>query len=455
MADPNVIVVGAGPAGVRTAERLVRAGLRPIIVDEASTAGGQIYRRQPPNFKRTAKELYGFEAARAEALHLAFDALKPAIDHRPETLAWSVFGGRINLASPAGTSSLPFDALILATGATDRIFPVPGWTLPGVASLGGAQIALKAQACVIGRKPVFLGTGPLLYLVACQYAKAGVRTAMVLDTSRLSARFQALSKLASRPAMLAKGVHYSARLVASGIPVLTGVTPLAIEGKERVGGVRFRDARGRKRQVTCDSVGLGFGLRSETQLADLAGCGFVFDPVASQWLPEIDRDGRSSVRHVYLAGDGARIAGAEAAEIAGKLAACALLADFGRHVPPGEFEEHRSALARMGRFSEGLERAFPWPSRLARDYPDEALVCRCEAVTAGELRRSVEALGAIELNRAKAFSRVGMGRCQGRYCGLAGAEIMAAALDVRLAQVGRLRGQAPVKPLPVAVKRVG
>ena len=79
-------------------------------------------------------------------------------------------------------------------------------------------------------------------------------------------------------------------------------------------------------------------------------------------------------------------------------------------------------------------------------------MCRCEAITAGELRRSAKDLGAPEVNRAKAFSRVGMGRCQGRYCGLAGAEIMAAALGVPLDAVGRLRGQAPVKPLPLATE---
>jgi NADPH-dependent 2,4-dienoyl-CoA reductase/sulfur reductase-like enzyme len=452
VADPCVIIIGAGPAGTRAAERLVRAGLNPIVIDEGSASGGQIYRRQPANFRRPAKALYGFEAAKAQSLHAAFDGLKDAIDYRPNTLAWSIFDGKLNLASPIGHESIAYDALILATGATDRIFPVPGWTLPGVTSLGGAQIALKAQACAIGARPVFLGTGPLLYLVAYQYAKAGARPAMVLDTSTYSARLKALSKLAARPAMLAKGVYYTGWLKARGVPVLNGITPIKIEGSERVAGLGFRDESGVERDVACDAVGLGFGLRSETQLADLAGCRFAFDPLARQWLPETDPDGRSSVRGVYIAGDGARIAGADAAEAAGRLAACALLADCGRDVPKAEAEGYRQALAPMAQFREGLERAFPWPHHLASSFPDYALVCRCEAITAGELRRSARDLGAPEVNRAKAFSRVGMGRCQGRYCGLAGAEIMAAALGVPLEAVGRLRGQAPVKPLPLTTE---
>jgi bacterioferritin-associated ferredoxin len=111
----------------------------------------------------------------------------------------------------------------------------------------------------------------------------------------------------------------------------------------------------------------------------------------------------------------------------------------------------RAELQRFTRFAAGLRTAFPWPAELAATVPDDTLICRCEAITAGELRRVVREAGAREANRAKAFSRVGMGRCQGRYCGHAGAEIIAAAACVPLSAVGRLRGQAPVKPLPMAL----
>ncbi len=449
MAEPAVIVVGAGPAGVRAAERLAAAGLRPVVVDEGRMGGGQIYRRQPPQFRRRAAELYGFEARKAGALHRDFAALVPRIDYRSESLAWNVYDGAVHVLTGERSEALRFDALILAAGATDRIMPLPGWTLPGVYSLGGAQIALKAQACAVGARPVFLGTGPLLYLVAYQYAKAGVRPAAVLDTSRFAPRIGALPALAARPAMLAKGLYYSAWLAAHRVPVLTGVTPLAVEGSTRAELMAFRDRHGRERRIECDAVGIGYGLRSETQLADIARCDFAFDPVARQWLLQTDADGRTSVAGVYVAGDGARVLGADAAELAGRLAACAALADLGRAVPPAEIQGLRHALRGMARFRLGLEQAFPWPARLAADLPDSIPVCRCEAITAGELRRSAGELGAAELNRAKAFSRVGMGRCQGRYCGLAAAEVLAAALKVPVEQIGRLRGQAPVKPLPV------
>ncbi len=453
MAQQQVIVVGAGPAGIRAAQRLAQDGLRPMLVDEGGLSGGQIYRRQPANFRRKSADLYGFEAAKADALHRDFETLRSAIDYRPETLAWNVYEGALHLVHDGRSEAVPFDALILATGATDRIMPLPGWTLPGVFSLGGAQIALKAQACAIGGRVVFLGTGPLLYLVAYQYAKAGVAVEAVLDTSPYRRRLAALPDLAQRPSMLAKGIYYSLSLARRGVTVLTGVTPLAIEGEGRVSGVRIRDARGRERRFAADAVGLGYGLRSETQLADLARCVFAFDAIGRQFLPETDPDGRTSTRGVYLAGDGARVLGADAAEFGGRLAACAALADLGHEVPATEVASLRRARRKMARFRQGLEHAFVWPAHLAAALPDEMLVCRCEAISAGELRRAATELGAPEVNRAKAFSRLGMGRCQGRYCGLAGAEILAAALGVAVEEVGRLRGQAPVKPLSIATEK--
>ena len=156
---------------------------------------------------------------------------------------------------------------------------------------------------------------------------------------------------------------------------------------------------------------------------------------------------------VYLAGDGARVLGADGAEIAGRLAAYAALQDLGRPVPAGELEGLRRSYAVLDRFRRGLAEAFPWPAGQAERLPDEAIVCRCEAISVGELRRVVREMGANEANRAKAFSRVGMGRCQGRYCGHAGAEIVAVAAGIPLEQVGRLRAQAPVKPLALSATR--
>ena len=452
MAKDRIIVVGAGPAGVRATEALVDAGLRPVVIDEARRDGGQIYRRQPEGFRRTKSELYGTEATRAAKLHDTFARLTPKIDYRPDTLAWNVSEGSLHVVRGTQSEALAYDALIIAAGATDRIMPVRGWNRAGVYSLGGSQIALKAQACAIGRRVVFLGSGPLLYLVASQYVKAGASVAAVLDTAPRRLRVKALPKLMARPDVLFKGIALDRHLRRSGIEVLTGIHPLDIEGSDERGveAVSVRLPGGETRTIACDAVGLGHHLRPETQLADLGRCAFHFDAQTRQWQPEVDAEGRSSVKGIYLAGDSSRTLGADGAEAAGRLAALAALKDRGHAVSTSEMARLTKTISRIDRFRQGISEAFPWPHQAAAELTDDAVVCRCECITAGELRAVASEKGATELNRAKAFSRVGMGRCQGRYCGHAAAEVVAAAAGLPLEKVGRLRGQAPIKPLPMA-----
>jgi NADPH-dependent 2,4-dienoyl-CoA reductase/sulfur reductase-like enzyme len=347
-------------------------------------------------------------------------------------------------------SQLAFRQAIFATGAMDRVIPFPGWTMPGVFTLGGAQIALKYQGCAIGRRVVFLGTGPLLYLVAHQYAHAGAAIAAVLDTAVFSGKLRALPLLMARPATLAKGLFYLTELRRRGVDVATGAWPIRVEGGDAVTGLIWRDGAGRERRTDCDAVAFGFGLKAETQLADLAEVPFAWDDLQRQWLPERDSWGRAPVAGIYLAGDGAGILGADAAELTGERAALALLQDVSLGDHARRVTAINAELDRHRRFRVGLEAAFPFPADLARSTADDTILCRCEGVSAGELRRAASDFGAGEVNRAKAFSRVGMGRCQGRVCGPAAAEILAASLAIPIERAGRLRGQAPVKPLPMA-----
>ncbi|MHA6574604.1 FAD/NAD(P)-dependent oxidoreductase [Pseudomonas yamanorum] len=453
MATARVVIVGAGPAGVRCAETLLAAGIKPILIDENRRDGGQIYRRQPDGFTRDYTTLYGSEAAKAQHLHQSFDRLRGAIDYRPDTLVWNLTPGQLCCVSQGRHSTVDYDALILCTGATDRLMPIEGWQLAGTYSLGGAQIALKNQAVSIGHRVVFMGSGPLLYLVASQYVKAGAEVAAVLDTSPFSLRLKALPKLLARPGLLFTGIKLLAQLYRAKVAVHLGIKPLQVMGDTANGvmGVRFTTGSGRVATVQADAVALGYHLRPETQLGDLAGCTMAFDHASSQWWLATDDAGRTSVKGVYAAGDGSKIRGADAAEHAGRLVALALLEDLQQPVNAALRDEQQQALAVMDQFRLGLAQAFPWPSEQAKALPDSAIVCRCEMISAGELRRTVKEKGACEVNRAKAFSRVGMGRCQGRYCSQAGAEVIAAAAGVQVQEVGRQRGQAPVKPLSMLI----
>ena len=117
------MIVGAGPAGIRAAQTLVR----PMVIDEAARGGGQIYRRPPAHFARSAQTLYGAEASRATTLHSTFDSLQAHIDYQPDSLVWNAQGGLLDvLHGPTQTThTVPYQQLIVASGATDRVAPAP------------------------------------------------------------------------------------------------------------------------------------------------------------------------------------------------------------------------------------------------------------------------------------------------------------------------------------------
>ncbi len=447
---PQPVIVGAGPAGIRAAEALVAAGLRPLVVDEAPSCGGQIYRQRLAPDERSTRDLYGSEAQKAEALHRDFAALDGKLDYWPQALLWNLRDGRADIMVAGTSRQVAYDGLLLATGATDRILPIPGWTLPGVFTLGGAQIALKSQGCAIGSRSVFLGSGPLLYLVAWQYMKAGAKVAAVLDTAPFAAKFNLLRGLPLFPGIVLRGMRMTAELKLAGVGLHYGVADPRIEGKNAVETIAWRQG-GLEHRLACDGIGYGLALRSETQLADLAGCRFAFNQRDRAALPERDAAGRTSVPGVYLAGDGAGIAGADAAERAGERAALALLQDRSLSPDAARAAVLEAELARIGRFREVLEAAFPFPAHWAKDIADSTILCRCEEVTAGEVRAAIGQFGVHELNRLKAVSRIGMGRCQGRVCGSAAAELLAHETSRGIEAVGRLRSQAPIKPVPLTL----
>lgn len=442
----TVAIVGAGPAGVRAAQTIASAGLKPVVIDESRHPGGQIYRQPPTGATPQTARIYGFEASKAQSIHVVLASLGRSVDYRPQTLVWNLFERTLDLLGPHGHGELKFDRLILATGAMDRTLPFPGWTLPGVFTLGAAQIALKSQGVSIGRRVALVGAGPLLPLVAYQYLKAGIDVAVALDVTPFAAKAAAFASMAALPGTLAKGLWYSARCASV---LRYGASRLRVEGDDRAEVLVWSDLSGREHRVACDSVGVSFGLRSESQLADLAGCRFAFDPVTRQWLPERAADGRSSNSDVFLAGDGAGIGGADVAELQGQRAALAVLADLGHPLDAARAARIDAKLARAMRFRIGLERAYPFPAHLLDEIADQEIVCRCEGITAGALREAATARDAGELNRLKAFTRIGMGRCQGRVCAGAAGELLARARNCDIADAGRLRGQPPVKPIPV------
>lgn len=443
----RMVIVGAGPAGVRAAQTLLRHDIRPVVIDEATLPGGQIY-RQGPAGRGDARQRYGFEWKRAQSIHNAGADLVAHADYRARTTVWNALPGQLDVVGDAEASNVSYTHLLLATGATDRVLPFAGWTLPGVYTLGASQIALKSQHCLFGRRIVFAGTGPLLYLVAYQYARAGADVRAVLDSAPLSAQAKAAPALLNAPTTFAKGLYYLGWLRAHGIAIHHRSHVTAALGTRRVQRIRV-SIDDDNQEIDCETLAIGQGLRSETQLADLLDCAFDFDANQRAWLPRRDADGRTSVSGVYLAGDGSSIGGAVMAELAGERAALAMLADHGIPVDPSRILQLDRKQVSLARFRRGLDNAFPQPGATA-PCSDSVMVCRCEGVDAGTLRRTAKDYGVTDLNRLKALTRIGMGLCQGRMCHTGAAELLAACQNVPLSSIERLRSQAPIKPINLA-----
>lgn len=447
----QVVIVGAGPAGIAAAATLAPSGAAITVIDEAPRPGGQIHRTPAPGLALDMRRVLADGYTAYQQFHATVASLRDRVRFQPDTLAWNVYGGELHIASSTHLDSIRYDALILATGATDRAMPVPGWTLPGVFTLGAAQVLLKSQGCLLGDNVVFCGSSPLLYLAALQYLRIGGRVAAVIDSTRFADKLRAVPGLCAVPALLAKGLAYLAQLRQRGVRILNGTPIETIEGRQRVKAVTYLAADGVRHRIACDAVAYGHGLRAETQLAELAGCELRYDSTHRQYLPVVDMDGRAG-HAIYLAGDGCNIGGAQAATLSGALAAQAVATDLALSIPPLDAPTHRQKLHRLYQFQRAMAGAFAWPYQAAASLRDDATVCRCENVSAGEIRGSLRLpLGVSEVNRVKAATRCGMGRCQGRMCGPAVTEMTATMLGRIDAPLDRLRAQPPVKPLPIAV----
>ncbi|WP_235969177.1 NAD(P)/FAD-dependent oxidoreductase [Brucella tritici] len=451
--DLPPVIIGAGPAGLAAAKAFVEAGIRPIILEETNNPGGQGTRRLHPSIESYGHTIFGRKYyEKALRRQNEEDTILNHCDYRPGTMAWAIYDNVVSTVSQRHQQEIPYQQLLIAIGATDRILAVEGWQLGGVYSLGGAQVALKTHASSIGKKIVFAGSSPLLYLAAAQYVRLGFRDVTILDTTTQHAKYKAAFHMARYSLKtLFEGVSLINELKSCGVKIFNGVRLTRFEGNGHVEAVVYADQNGTTQRLECDAIGFGFGLKPETQLAELAGAKIEFDPHFRQWLPLISNDGQAR-DDLWLAGDCVAIGGAEAADASGRLAALTMLKQMGKPTDQREFQSLAKKVSRLRNFQRAMASAFRWPHENAALLSDQTYVCRCERVTVGEIRKTVEAdIAHTEVNRIKAITRCGMGRCQGRYCNQTLQELAVCSSGKSPEATGRLRAQAPFRPMPVGV----
>lgn len=386
----DVLVVGAGPAGMAAAAAAAESGCLVVMVDDNNAAGGQIWREAAGSSSAGAPHNAEFcarmERLRRSSVHLETGAriiAQPA----PHVL---------RIEREEGWEDVYFDKLILATGARELFLPFPGWTLPGVLGAGGLQALVKSGLPIAGKRVMLAGSGPLLLAVAASLKKKGARVLGIFEQARFSrvARFGA--RLAAHPGKAMEALRYRAQTI--GVPYRTGSWIVRAEGDDRVRSVMM-SVRGRARQIQCDYTGCGFHLVPNLELPLLLGCrvqdGFV----------AVNERQQTSSADVYCVGELTGIGGLDKALVEGEIAGLSAAGRPAQHL--------FLVRDRLARFASAMSAAFAPRAELRTLVEDSTYVCRCEDVRHGALQ------SLHNWREAKLHTRCGMGACQGRICGAA------------------------------------
>ena len=444
----DIAIIGAGPAGMSAAVTAAEAGASVLVLDDKPKAGGQIY-RNVTNSPLTQPELLGEDYLKGAALVDAFE--NSSAERICGANVWHVGdNGEVLFSRNGGTQSLTARELIISGGAMERPFPIPGWHLPGVMSAGSAQVMLKSDG-LVRDDAVFVGTGPLLYLIVAQYLRLGVPVKALVDTTPKSAYLDAMSELGgalSGTSMLRKGLLLLNEIRQAGVPVYRFASDLQITGDESVTGLKFSTG-GEGRQLEAEHIFLHQGVIPNLNLTRALGLEHHWCEQQLCWKPTLNRWGQSSLDTIAVAGDGSGIVGADGAAVMGKLAALNQLQRAG-FMNDSERDKQATPLfrelERLNKFRRFIDRLYRPLDAHRIPESDDTVVCRCEERTVADLKRGFE-LGASGPQDLKGMTRCGMGPCQGRQCGHTVSELLAQWRGISVAEVGYYRLRSPMRLL--------
>jgi NADPH-dependent 2,4-dienoyl-CoA reductase/sulfur reductase-like enzyme len=449
----DALIVGAGPAGMSATLRLAAKGLRVAVIDEQVAPGGQIYRAVGAS-PLPRRSILGDDYWHGEKLLQRFNA--SGAQYLAQSSVWQIdrdnHGWRVAVSTAGETRPLFASHVVLATGAQERPVPVPGWTLPGVMTVGSAQVLLKTTGAVPQGSTVLAGCGPLLWLYAAQVLRAGGSIDALLDTTPRAQKRSALRHLAGflLSDYLVKGASLLME-VGRQVKVISNVATFSITGKASADGIAYTLEDSTRGHLAADTLLIHQGVVPNINLSNALGCAHEWNDAQCCWQPVLDAWLQSSLPGAFIAGDGGGIGGARAAEAQGELVALQIAHLAGvtsaadRDAAARDVRQQLARALRGRTFFETMYR----PADSMRVPQGDTLACRCEEVTAQQIVDAAR-VGCSGPNQLKAYLRCGMGPCQGRMCGLTVCEVLARESGKSMHETGYYTLRFPTKPLTLS-----
>jgi thioredoxin reductase/bacterioferritin-associated ferredoxin len=454
-----LVIIGGGPGGLSAAIAAANAGVKVLVIDENLQPGGQIYRQLPATFQARDPARLGVDYVDGRSLLKKVHDLSDAITIWNDALVWSVFESN-QLAIARGSELVLLDAkaIVVATGAYERPLPLPGWTLPGVMTAGGAQLLLKSQRVRPGCRVLLAGCGPLQLVVANQMLDAGMDVVAVAESNTTRGAWRFLPDLMHQPGLMIRGLKYIYRLKRAGVQILQSHVLQGLQGDQEVeqaflGKVdsRCRPIAGETKRFDVDTVCIGYGLIPTTWLTSMLGCAHFYDPIIGGWVPQFDENMQTDQPGVFVAGDGAGIAGVLVAKMEGTLAGLYAAVHAGGLSKDKAVQAASPVwkkLAGMGKFRRAMDRMYRIYPDLYANITDDTIVCRCEGISAGEIRKAIRQ-GTVNLNDIKKRTRSGMGYCQGTNCLPTITAMLAREFGAHPEEIPMMTTRPPARPIPL------